>query len=1117
MSGGINPALLTLNNTGADEEMETAAAGADDAEGPEEAFYTVETILDYKLYDQGEYMHPSQFDPKKRFEIRYFVKWLGYDDPSENTWEPRGSFAHWAASYDEQIRAVQRAHPGKPSPQEVRAEAKRKNAEMRQRIEDAKKGITGAALLQGRKRKGKGRAGEAKEAKVKKEVKPTQKRKVSNGSRESSVASTSHASASAAAAASRRRTTRTSAAEEYDPAAVAEFYATNAPREMRKLRVTPPPERDANGELIVSSDDEGEGESEEPASPQVDAQQLHADAGADAGLGFADDEDEDVGMEDYGAQSYGAAQAMAPAPAAANGWGGSDDEDMGAAAAPPAPAPTGSAPGGFADPDDEDHDGAYFPSLVPGQASQTISVGAHSHQPTPQPAQPVADGGFAGPSDDEHDEAQLAPGAADAAMDNVPISAGVSASGDGSERGALAQAPQGFAEDDGEDEPMQQAQTAPQPVPGSFAGSEEDEPQTRTAGCAGGEDEKERAVAAQPAAQPVASGFADDDYDDYDDYYDEEDAALAAAVPPAAAPSAPAPAPALALGGFPDSDDSEPDIPLAMIQQRSREASVQQRSREASMQPPKKPVSKSKEQVAPPPPPPMRPQKRPSQDDSSSAIPKESKAAKINKVVARKDVRAASPEEFPRPAARKRASRDAQPPKKRKKLVIADDEEEEERDMSPPMLTQAQALARLKIPKVGQQRPAAAAASPAGASGSDRSRQSPSISNETSSLGSGAQAQKVLDPFNQGVVRPTVSNGYIRLNADSLSRQRLPAALMRKENVRYPPDVVSDVDKIRFLWSIGPGSNPFNGVEDFDDQMHYENEPHEAYITDPPDEAKAGRDKRARAHLNEYRALQLVLTSIPGVKQAAAPRESVNAVFVHVSELGQIGRFPGAHQQLEQFRRREDVVFFVYGEAEDRKRALHQFWRSVTAFTFTPEVFKKDPERISALVLQAANAYNQVGIREQFPWVPLQHLLPGGAFGPVNPEVVGKDPLRVEAEVELWALILQGQLPVATVAARSSTALKSFAFPDRFDRAGRNPSAWSAIAEAYPREFCDLDLEKLQKLVCNWRAEYPQIRRWVVIATEEELAQCGALPGIHLMPLNTAERLLRPHGVDVPM
>ncbi|GAA6052888.1 hypothetical protein JCM3770_004394 [Rhodotorula araucariae] len=1106
MSGGINPALLTLNKPATDEAPVEEAAAADGAVEDEDVTYEVERILDYKLYDKREHMHPSLFDPQKRFEIRYLVQWKGYPDPADNTWEPRDNFTYWIPVYNEHLLAVQRAHPGKPSAKEVKAEVKRRNREEQQRIAAEKKKATGGAMPHGREKKGKGKANEANEGKVKKEVKP--KRKISNNSRASSVASTSVAGAGTAAP--KKRTTRRSGAEEYDAAALEEFYATNAPRKMRGLRLTPPPERDAHGNFVVSRYD---GASDEPAPPHV--QQAHLGVPVDARLGVAD-RDDDGGSgavmqnaavsghgEDF--QSFGALQAMQPAAAAAEGGfaDSGDDEDYGVPVG--YHVHTATVPGGFADSGDEADDGAYFPSLVPRQASQTIRLGAHSHQPTPQPPQPAL-GGFAGSSDDdeEADAGQLAPVAANAAMDVVPISAGVSASYNGSERGGRVGAAQGFAASDDEDgdEPMQHAQPVAQPAVNGFADDEDGEAMPiadaappAAEGFANSADERQPAgAAAQSAPHPNMGGFAGSEDD-------EPPAAVAA--PPIATSYAAAPAPAPARPVFNDSDDSEPDIPLGLLLQRSRNT---------TMQPPNISAAKGTGQRAPPPPPPKRRHKRSSQDDTVSAsLAKPAKTFKIDKVVVREDARADSPEDARRPVARKRASLDAQPPSKRKKLFIVDDEEdEEERDMSPPVRTQAQALARLKIAKVGQlqQRPAAAVALPAGGLGSDRSRKSPSMSNETSSHGSGAQARKVVDPFNQGVVRPTSVNGFVRINVDVLKQKRLPAALMRNETVRFPPHVVSDGDKIRHLWSVGLDGNPFNGTYDFDDQMHYGEQPREVYITEPPDEAKAGRSKRARAHANEYQALQLVLSSIPDIKQAAAPRQSVNAVFVHASELGRIGLFPGAFQQLEQFRLREDVVFYAYGEGEDRKRALHQFWRPLTAFTFTPNVFKQDTARVSALVAQAATIYSQIGIREQFPWIPLQYLLPGGAFGLVDPSDARQDPVRRE----LFSLVQQRQVPVANVIASSPTSHKSLTFPDRYDNAGPNPSAWAAVRAAYKAQLCNIDLERLQRLVCRWRAAYPQIRRWVVIATEEELANCGggALPGIHLMPLRTAEARLRP-------
>ncbi|TNY24803.1 hypothetical protein DMC30DRAFT_6766 [Rhodotorula diobovata] len=766
--------------------------------------------------------------------------------------------------------------------------------------------------------------------------------------------------------------------------------------------------------------------------------------------------------------------------------------------------------------------------------------------------------GFAGSSDEEDEEdrreLELARrAAADAAMDAVPMSAGVSGSG-GSEHDAPATKGFAGASDDEDDEAAKPAPTAalgfaadsdeddaPVLAPNAALGFAAESGEQEARGFAGdsnevGDKDEDEAMVAAPAAAagaqaPIALGFADDDdADDEDDDMGFAEAALA-------------PLPQTQTAAAPSRDD----VPVPSVKQRKQE----QPDQDSATQPAQRPASAVKgteptaeepaghptppvrEEPAGQPTPPVRPHKRPSQDDA--APPKFHKVAKVVKPSSTAQARpskdrSTTPDETPRPPLpKKRVSLDAQQrdKKKKRKKVIADDSEEEAREMSPPVLTQAQ-LKSLKIAKVGQKHPAPPASAPAAtkqapiavavaaapaqqlavASGPDRSHQSPPVSNESSSLGSGAQARKARDIFNHGVVRPTSLNGYVRLNGDWLRQKKLSAELTRGETVRYPADVVSEVDKIRHLWSIRPGGHLIEGVRDFDEAMHLVDErgqrrAREAYVTKPPEEGKAERDKRARQHLNDYHALQLVLSSIDGVKQAEEPKESVTAVFVHASELGQVGRFSGHLKQLEQFRMNEDAVCFSYGEGENRKRAMEPFWRPLTtAFTFTPAAFVRNPARISHLVEKAREAYVPGScLRAQFPWAPLHYILPGGPFGRAD-DVVGphldldKNEL-VNVKSRPHKLGYLKQLPFTWITPRNPSSLKALRFPDKGDHSEYNDRDCHMLSKMPPSKHCALDLEGLQKLVCQWRARYPRIRRWMIIATPDELDKCAtAFPGV---------------------
>lgn len=239
------------------------------------------------------------------------------------------------------------------------------------------------------------------------------------------------------------------------------------------------------------------------------------------------------------------------------------------------------------------------------------------------------------------------------------------------------------------------------------------------------------------------------------------------------------------------------------------------------------------------------------------------------------------------------------------------------------------ALARVKIRRKGDSR--------AGEVSPVETRPSPGPSGGSDSRGSGS-AIKAADPFNHGRIRSNVSNGYIRWNAAALRSKNFSQTLTAGERISWPDDGPYSVfdgsgdvesEKIKFLWSMGRYGDPINGTDTIDELFNpLSDKKIDVWIAPPPDENKAGLSKTARAHSNEYQALQLVLSSYEGLRQADSPRNSVKIVFVHVSKLGELGSTTGAFAQLEHLRCQPGTRFFVYGRGENSKRAVFQFWRT---------------------------------------------------------------------------------------------------------------------------------------------------------------------------------------------
>ncbi|GAA5910650.1 hypothetical protein JCM8208_007459 [Rhodotorula glutinis] len=1130
-SMGVNPALLTLNPVEQD-EVEPAPAGPEDATGADgEGSYTVAKLLDFCLHDNhGKAAQETWTDPKKRYEVRFLVS---------NTWEPREMFDEWPEQYDNNIADIEKADPSHPKLAAVEQQVKRLNKQWRktekEREREKRKGRKAKSAErkvkkeedEGKERKGEGKGkSRARDVEVEKESKAANragikpKRTRSSTSRAGSAASSSTlAGGSAGRPAPRTRRTRRSAADnDIDPEAWHEYLETNAPSDLRKLRRTPSPKRDENGRLVSPPSDSERGDS-------VDE---HA-AGSSIGLGIVGTGGEDVEMGEAalspGRATPGPAEQVLAAPAApeqhrplivAGGFAGSDDSEGGEDEVTSMPVST-SAPtasfGGFAQDDadsDDDDTAPYFLHLVPLAPSQ-------SQQASPHPAQPQAAFGSASSSHDIKPDVTSHSADADDTMEPTSAGAGMLDVVSAHEVGATRYG------GEGEGAPTATASPAVG-TGGGFAGSgSSDEEaladviakaaQQPLAGAAADVEEEKPRVPAQRSSAPRV--WAGDSSDDDDDMVVVDAPVPQAASVESAASAATTARPARPSGGFAGSSDED----------------------DAMSPPPDAHVAS-----APPPPPQQQQQPSAASSRASSARAAEPGQFQDDGVPASVGTDyqlvdsdssrrgSASRRRSPSVEGSSRSSTSSRPSKRaRAREPGSDGSRHGARDMSPPSTTRAQQLKRIKIGRVGQKPPAppppppppASAPSPSTAiamspqlspnltGGADRAHPS-AVSSETSS--SGARARKILDPFNHGVKRAKSSGGYVILNGDLLRNKKLSMHLAPNEKYRYPPGVDSEIDKIRHLWGIRLPGVPVVGVYDFDNDMHLDGEPREVYITMPPDENLAGRDKSARAHLREYEALQLVLSGIEGVKQADSARDSVSAIFVHASELPKVGKFPDGLLALERYRKMENAVYFAYGAGEDGKRAMRPFWLPMTAFTFTPAAFNRDPARISALVEQAPRAFSSLGYRTQFPWIPAQYFLRGGAYGPAadvlrpGPRLPPQD--KSARTVQLHSLACTGTLAVATVAPYSSRSRKWLGFPDPDDGLGYADKMWTSLDKTYPASQCFVDLERLQRIVCDWRSDYTQVRRWVVIATPEEMATCSAPEGIYVLPVAQAEAVL---------
>ncbi|GAA6000028.1 hypothetical protein JCM10207_006019 [Rhodosporidiobolus poonsookiae] len=1109
----IDPRLLQVQPHEEDDDEDDDSEDSYQGDGE---IFSIEEILDYNLRDNllDGYLEEEWRPQGLRWEVRFHIKWKGYDS-SHNTWEPRRNFNTWEPQYDAWIEAARLKHNRKPLAKlEAKAEARNEKWQREQEEEVAreKKKITGSAVMSKRK---KDKGAVKKEPKEKAKPEPKKKEvKAETSKRRSAAHEQSHSPAlSASHGGSRPRATRNSGTlggqdSLWTQEALKDIdrYG-NLPPSLRGLRMPTPPRRDEQGNLVASGSDSGSPET--PRRPELPAGYTAVPQ---------------PGVQQYG-QGYGY-------PAASTSQGGFAGEGFAHATTAFSLGITAQQ-GGFAGDSDDDDEEEQSLAAGAGQAQGigginedvdikpdlSASIGAGSHG-----------GGFAGDdTDDEDDEdgRNYFPSLTGAQPPPADASSGPSA--------AKAPPPKefGFAgSDSDEDVNMAGASTAAQAAPapqGGFAGSDDsDEEAEEAAATTASAQQAAPAPATQASAQPAASaapaapvaahacGFADlSDDDDEDDEEEaaevarqlrKEPAALTKAVPrqPSAQPAkTAAPAPprrASKSGPVQASRSREPSVA------RSRESSVA-RSREPSQQPrPRFRRDSMSPQLV------VRP--GPAAPKRSGAVSK-----KNGKDVGKHDERSPPKKQKTKDVEPKRKTGEVQPPakkepaataqpkeraavppaKKKQRRAIVESDEEDEGPAAPSDPVSKKVLPSAR--KAADAAPAAKDASPDAAS---------------SSALSSSKAKEDADPFNHGVDKPATKDGFVIMNYDKLSLDKLDQRMMRRE-IKAPPHVITPADKVRHVWRLN--HNILDGVADFDAVMLDNGVPREVWITEPPSKGAIGVNRLARLAANDYNALQLVLSSIEGVKQADSPRPSVSAVFVHTAKAFEIGHFPGKLTELEKYRTRDDVVCYEYGETQEGVRLFRQFWRPSFATTFTPSALIAHHERISSLLEKQKDAFNlDTGCRNSFAWVPLQYLLPGGAFGAAVDEEGNKLPPTPEedldkraAKLALRILLHQEDLAlVRLLPSANAPPSQVAAFPRNSDRMPLVPSAWEQVEASYPPKFCKIGIERLQKQVCAWRVQYPQMRRWLIIATPDELESCRRqpTPGIDLVTIEQAEAIL---------
>ncbi|GAA5820539.1 hypothetical protein JCM11251_003038 [Rhodosporidiobolus azoricus] len=1049
----INPALIPLKTSSAHQEDAVEEQEQDDDDGED---FEVERILDYAIMDAEKLgCAPEDWEPQGlKFEVRYLVKWKGYNDPSDNTWEPRRNFAYWHPEYDKTLKKL-RKEKGYKQVSELDEDAKRMNRRWKKQQEEANN-VAPRKLTKGAGRKKlKGEKTDKVKDIAQEKVKDKGKGKQTDkgkGKEKELIAREASPAASASSFQSAIRRTRTSRMSRPDVLWDEAFFEDmarhgNLPPELQKLRRTPPPQHDEDGNLIQSPSD---GSS---LSPQVERAALPP-----------------TSDQQYPAYSV------------------------------------------FQLPPDGDVDPA-------GQAQTSIgSLNASVQEQSDQhPHVGTGGNGFAEGSDDDEEEQSRDLGAFDQSFDQ-PLG-DISTFASGSAVGGASSAHTGWAGESDEDDDDAPQQQGPTPRPDhqfdvvveqnsdSVAGVETDRSvaQGNDNAFAGSDSDEEETGESKPSKPaPEDTGFANDSDSDEPVHAEAIDDSFAgpngsddeAPVRPAAteqsqnlsrAPSRQASEPPRRPGSRPTSRSTSP----ATRSRPTRDSASPQFVNVRQGSPPRKKQDRGegkegkdegrlKEMAAPP-----KPSSKP-----AAGGPKD---VKVTPGATKGNVK--SSRASPAPASLQE-NRALPPPRKKAKRVVESDEEDTAASNTEQPLSGSSQIRKGLADMRSSVNPAGGVAAP-----------SPppvdSASAGKSSISSALKLQKEYDPWNQGVERPKAKDGYVIVNRDVLANQKPAEKLNRANRIKFPPDLVASVDKVRFFWQIG--DNPLDGTHDFDAVMLNNGEPRVAYIVEPPSSKQIGLYRFARFQQNDYSALQLVLSSL-GIKQADSPRDSVGAVFIHVHKSDELGRFPGKLVELEKFRTRDDVAVYVYGETEKGKVVFKRIWRSGASITFSPSALKRDSARLAPLIEQWGTSREPfLGDRDRFPWIPLQYLLPGGAFGPeadgegkaILPAQPEQDLDRRSARLALHKALIPEHLALAQIGPIvDSQPYHLAAFPKISDRMPLSPSAWNQVMEWLPTRYRLLGVAQLQDLVCKWRVGYPQLRRWIIIGTPEELELHPASPGV---------------------
>ncbi|KAL8283130.1 hypothetical protein RQP46_005908 [Phenoliferia psychrophenolica] len=271
----------------------------------------------------------------------------------------------------------------------------------------------------------------------------------------------------------------------------------------------------------------------------------------------------------------------------------------------------------------------------------------------------------------------------------------------------------------------------------------------------------------------------------------------------------------------------------------------------------------------------------------------------------------------------------------------------------------------------------------------------------------------------------------------------------------------------------------------------------------------------------DYVAVQALIEAA-GSRQADSLRSDVEVVYVHLSELSQIGRPGGTLVDLEACRAASltERHFYVFS---GKMQVFRSFWMVHAAVTISPDALRADRTGAEAFFGKAAESRKLwLGRRDIFAWAPAAFLIKDGPFfipplahagraafnSPNNQNLKPTLAFHTLIFSNLLALVDPGTEGTAPATATPLSALDIFSFPRPADTLRYDEPTFRALELVATPAMKETSVQSLQRRAVHWRQRYIQMRRWIIIVTSEERSTSPSVPGVELMTVEEATMAL---------